>query len=193
MASRTAELPFSAGHTPHAFAQFGLGFLLLLGLKLLLLDACEVDPSRHAIRRARWSTQLYNLAMPVQAFGLALMSSGLALLLGSTGETAHAQWGTELLCDGLAFILGAFKVVSLLHLPPQRRDCSAPGVDPRVQHYQYLLVRVWWLQQGLNGLVLSFCVLAPRLPKGSGSFCGHPLQLLLMLNALIYVLGRALG
>ena len=197
LAGRTSHLPFEATY----IAQFVLGFILLLGLKMVLLDSCEVEVARHAIRRAPWSTVLFNTAMPIQALGLALISSGLALLLGCgapepTGGEAYARWGTELICDGVAVVLLAFIGIEFAHKPPEpptshshgpHSSSSAHSVVGKY-HHEHLLVAVYWAQIGLEIIALIVCVVLPRLNDGEG-FAAGPAALLGVLSALVYVIG----
>ena len=112
-----------------------------------------------------------------------------AFPLFTARHNRHAQWGTELLCDGLALVFGAFIAVACAHSPPRRPEAEARGGDPRARRFQGLLVHVWRLQLLLNLLVLAFCIVAPRL--AGGPLHGRPATLLSILSALVYVLGLA--
>ena len=183
-----------ASHLPiliQYVVQVLLAFFFLLGLKLLLLDSSEVETDQHAIRRSAKAALLYQLALPFQAFGLAFVSSGLALTIGSDeagaeGQEARARWGTELLCDGTALVLGAFVVIALAHTPPKRPQAT-PGCDKRIYHYRALLVHAYQLQLLLNAVALAFAILAPR----TTVFHGKPALLLGVLALLVYVVGAA--
>ena len=139
--------------------RFAAGFALLLVLKVLLLDSCEVETADHAIRRGPLATWVFGLAMPLQAFGLALVSSGLALALRDDGDGAHAADAQQLLAGGTAIVLGAFFAASLAHRPPNHDAVAHSSCrSEHATHVLEVLRCAYVLQRILAAAVFAACV-----------------------------------
>ena len=173
-------------HDP-PFGRVAIGFALLLALKVLLLDSCEVEPEQHAIRRHWVATFAFLQAQMAQALGLAFVSSGLAMgLMSPTAEAyTDAQW---LLADGCAILLGAFLVTALAHKPHDAVVAPPPSPDHPSAYYRTLLRRVYAFQVSLNVVAICLCVFAAHAPLPPFR---APTTLLSLLAILLLLLGAA--
>lgn len=165
--------------------RFAAGFALLLVLKVLLLDSCEVETADHAIRRGPLATWVFGLAMPLQAFGLALVSSGLALALRDDGDGAHAD-AQQLLAGGTAIVLGAFFAASLAHRPPNHDAVAHSSCrSEHATHVLEVLRCAYVLQRILAAAVFAACVAIAALDL---ELFLTPFLLLLSLTAMLALL-----
>lgn len=106
-----------------AAACTGCACVLVLCLKSGFLDVDPTDLAHHAVRRGKWTSNIFFALHPLCLLGMGLMGGALKLLLESAASDVEGPntFAQQLMCAASALTMGSATLTKLTHTPQRAR------------------------------------------------------------------------